>query len=755
MSGSTTYPWRCPVPRSAVPFDERQGMLFVGNFRHLPNGEAVEYLCREILPRLDPDLLAEHPLYVVGSRLEDMGVARTAAGLPNVKMVGWVPSVEPYLERARVCVAPLLHGAGVKGKILESLMAGTPVVTTTLGAEGTRLRHGDQLLIADTPEELADGHRATAHGPRVLAAHRGSGSAEVAARACAGARAPSGSTRSSRACSTAAAMARAQTTSVTAQAGARRPTSRLSARGRGDAATRSPSSGSQRAGRLPRRRCAARLARAVAWALPARRRTAGGPATTRRTARRRSSTSRPCETRGARYFVRAEHAVLVAAPLRRAAPPTSTPLTGESTPTITCVVFDLASRAAAGVRARGAARPAASGCSCIGSYDAARSATAGAPRSRSWTARNDSTCAQQWRPRGPPAPAATADGERGLDPARRRRGGAADGIRRRRSSGSSAGLSASASSARSPLTCAGLTQGRRSPRGCCGVLGREVGGATPLPVPAVRRGRRRARARPRSSTRRRSPRRPIDSGEDRCLQRRQRRLPRRWRIARARGVMRGADGGDAPRISVLIATYERPELLAECLKGFCRADAAGVRVRGGRRGRRVRGSGDRRHVLAAFAPRLPLTWTRIEHAGRSAAKNLAVLLARGDLVLFFDDDDRPVADLLDEHIRAHARHPDEATAILGYTDWDARARGHAADALPHRRRPPAVRLPNFEPGQRIDWRGFWEGRVSSKRSLHLRHGLHDQRLEYSIDVELAWRLRSRDWRSCTTRQPAA
>ena len=49
--------------------------------------------------------------------------------------------------------------------------------------------------------------------------------------------------------------------------------------------------------------------------------------------------------------------------------------------------------------------------------------------------------------------------------------------------------------------------------------------------------------------------------------------------------------------------------------------------------------------------------------------------------------------------------------------------------------------PNFEPGQRIDWRGFWEGRVSSKRSLHLRHGLHDQRLEYLIDVELSWRLR--------------
>ena len=74
-------------------------------------------------------------MYVVGSRL-DAGVAAHGRGLPNVRMVGWVPSVAPYLERARVCVVPLLHGAGVKGKVVESLMAGTPVVTTTIGAEG-------------------------------------------------------------------------------------------------------------------------------------------------------------------------------------------------------------------------------------------------------------------------------------------------------------------------------------------------------------------------------------------------------------------------------------------------------------------------------------------------------------------------------------------------------------------------------------------------------------------------------------------
>ena len=140
---------------SPTPFEERHGILFAGNFRHMPNGEAVRHLCDDVLPRLTPDLLAEHPVYVVGNRL-DPHVAAHGRGLRAVEMVGWVPSVAPYLERARLCVFPLLHGAGVKGKVVESLMAGTPVVTTTLGAEGLELRHGEHVLIADTPEQLAD-----------------------------------------------------------------------------------------------------------------------------------------------------------------------------------------------------------------------------------------------------------------------------------------------------------------------------------------------------------------------------------------------------------------------------------------------------------------------------------------------------------------------------------------------------------------------------------------------------------------------
>ncbi|MCI0636374.1 MAG: glycosyltransferase family 4 protein, partial [Actinobacteria bacterium] len=143
-----------PLSRSAVPLDDRRGILFVGNFRHLPNGEAIEYLCRDVLPRLDPDLLADHPLTVIGNRLDDK-VRAHATGLPDVRMIGWVPSIIPYLERTRVCVVPLLHGAGVKGKVIQALMLGTPVVTTTIGAEGLDLEHGEHALISDDPGDLA------------------------------------------------------------------------------------------------------------------------------------------------------------------------------------------------------------------------------------------------------------------------------------------------------------------------------------------------------------------------------------------------------------------------------------------------------------------------------------------------------------------------------------------------------------------------------------------------------------------------
>ena len=68
-----------------------------------------------------------------------------------------MPSVQPYADRARLAVVPLLHGAGVKRKVIQAMMGGTPVVTTPLGAEGLDLVQGEHALIAADAADLAAG----------------------------------------------------------------------------------------------------------------------------------------------------------------------------------------------------------------------------------------------------------------------------------------------------------------------------------------------------------------------------------------------------------------------------------------------------------------------------------------------------------------------------------------------------------------------------------------------------------------------
>lgn len=142
------------LPPSNVPLAERCGVLFLGNFRHPPNLEGLEFFCRQVLPHLDEAVLQEHPLYIVGNALDDR-VRRIANDARNMHLVGWVPSVRPYLERARITVIPVLHGAGTKRKLLQALMVGTPAVSTSIGAEGLGVRHGEHVLIADDPTLFA------------------------------------------------------------------------------------------------------------------------------------------------------------------------------------------------------------------------------------------------------------------------------------------------------------------------------------------------------------------------------------------------------------------------------------------------------------------------------------------------------------------------------------------------------------------------------------------------------------------------
>jgi glycosyltransferase involved in cell wall biosynthesis len=149
-----TLPDTEELARSPVPLSKRRGILFLGNFLHAPNRDAASYLCEEIVPRLNPSLLSEHEVSIVGTEAGEQ-VRDLVAGLPHMKLIGWVPSVIPYLNRARVSVVPLRYGAGTKRKIVQALMVGTPTVTTSVGAEGLGVRDGREVLIADDPAEFA------------------------------------------------------------------------------------------------------------------------------------------------------------------------------------------------------------------------------------------------------------------------------------------------------------------------------------------------------------------------------------------------------------------------------------------------------------------------------------------------------------------------------------------------------------------------------------------------------------------------
>src|SRR6185503_13791442 len=118
-------------------------LLFVGNLPHPPNVDAARYLVDEVGPR------PAHPagLRVVGRGIPD-DIVRLAAGA-GVEVVGVVPDVRPHLAAARVVVAPVRFGTGMRGKVLEALAMGRPVVTTRLGAEGLDARADHHLLVAE------------------------------------------------------------------------------------------------------------------------------------------------------------------------------------------------------------------------------------------------------------------------------------------------------------------------------------------------------------------------------------------------------------------------------------------------------------------------------------------------------------------------------------------------------------------------------------------------------------------------------
>jgi GT2 family glycosyltransferase/glycosyltransferase involved in cell wall biosynthesis len=140
------------ISGSSTPFALRRDWLFIGSFQHTPNVDAMIFFLREIYPLVQKRLV-DAKFYIIGEKVppEIVGLATE-----NVIITGVQPDVRPFFDNVKLSIAPLRYGAGVKGKINQSMACGVPVVATSLAVEGMQLTSGEDVLIADEPGQFAD-----------------------------------------------------------------------------------------------------------------------------------------------------------------------------------------------------------------------------------------------------------------------------------------------------------------------------------------------------------------------------------------------------------------------------------------------------------------------------------------------------------------------------------------------------------------------------------------------------------------------
>ncbi|MGW1455988.1 glycosyltransferase [Salegentibacter agarivorans] len=135
-------------------FNERPNFISIGNFLHEPNWNAVLYLKEEIWPLIKQQLPA--------SKLEIYGAypSQKVWNLHNEKegflIKGRAENAAEVMQNAKVCLAPIQFGAGLKGKLIQAMQCGTPTVTTSIGAEGIAGELNWNGFIANDPKEFAD-----------------------------------------------------------------------------------------------------------------------------------------------------------------------------------------------------------------------------------------------------------------------------------------------------------------------------------------------------------------------------------------------------------------------------------------------------------------------------------------------------------------------------------------------------------------------------------------------------------------------
>ena len=139
------------VTGPVTPFSLRRDWLFIGGFEHRPNIDAVLFFVEEIYP-LVRDRLPDTKFYIIGDKAPPEIVALAS---DRIIVAGLQRNVRSFFDSVRLSVAPLRFGAGVKGKINQSMAFGVPVVATSIAVEGMNLNDHEHVLVADEPQDFA------------------------------------------------------------------------------------------------------------------------------------------------------------------------------------------------------------------------------------------------------------------------------------------------------------------------------------------------------------------------------------------------------------------------------------------------------------------------------------------------------------------------------------------------------------------------------------------------------------------------
>jgi glycosyltransferase involved in cell wall biosynthesis len=139
-----------PVQRKAG----SRNIITLGTLHYPPNADGIRWFVREVFPAIRSQV-PDVTLTIAGKNPPPDFQQLAEQHAPAIQITGYVPDLQPLMESAALMVVPVRAGSGMRVRILEAFARAMPVVTTTIGLEGINARPGEDVIVADTPEDFA------------------------------------------------------------------------------------------------------------------------------------------------------------------------------------------------------------------------------------------------------------------------------------------------------------------------------------------------------------------------------------------------------------------------------------------------------------------------------------------------------------------------------------------------------------------------------------------------------------------------